>query len=159
MDQQLILLLRQHAWAPAAILVMLWFYRALSDDSKFPLSWPVKWSKWKPVVIIALGQAICVTKAIAIDHTMWYVAAEHGVIIAFMALGGVHILKIWWPVEGSEPKWLRYFVLVFGKVAELVPVVVTNVVPDDVPTKPRGMMLDDEGLPTKELPPPPPSKK
>lgn len=148
---QLILLAKAHAWAPLSILVMLWFYRALADDSKFPLSWPAKWAKWKPVVLIALGQAICVTKAITVSHLAWYVAVEHGVIISFMALGGVHILRLWWP-EGQEPTWLKYLVLAFGKVVELVPVVVNNV-PDAAPSKPKAMMLDEEGLPTKEVPP------
>lgn len=118
-------LLKTHAWAPLSILVMLWIYRALSDDSKFPITWPAGWGKWKPLVIITLGQAICVVKAITVSHVMWYIAVEHGAIISFMALGGVHILKNFWPVEGTEPKWLRYFVLVFSKVVAVAEMTVT----------------------------------
>ena len=155
---QFIQLAHQHAWAPLSILVMLWIYRALADDSKFPITWPEKWRKYKPLVLITFGQAICVVKAISFDHTMWYVAVTNGIIISFMALGGVHLLRLWWPVEGSEPAWLRALVLVFGKVVDIVPVVVTNIEPQPT-TLNKSMMLDEEGLPTKEPPPPPEKKK
>jgi hypothetical protein len=118
-------LVHTHAWAPIAIIIMLWLYRMLGDDSKFPITWPAGWAKWKPMVIIVLGQAICVVKAISVDHIKWFVAIEHGGALAFMALGGVHILQNWWPVPGTEPKWLRFLMLIGSRVIAVAEVSVT----------------------------------
>lgn len=145
-------LFKQHAWAPLSILVMLWLYRALASDSSFPVSIP---AKWKPLAIISLGQIIAVTKAIAISHVVWYVAVSNGLIIGFMALGGVHMLKLWWPVEGSEPKWLKVLVLVFDDLTKIAPAVIVQA----TDSKPRAMMFDDEGMPTIEVPLEPVTKK
>lgn len=113
-------LLRSHSWALVSITIMLWIYRALQSDSKFPIDWPANWKKWKPVVIIILGQIVCVTKAIAVDHVRWFIAVKDGVVVSFIALGSIHVLRLWWPNPGDEPAWLQKLVLVFNKVAPVV---------------------------------------
>lgn len=128
-------LLKSHEWVPLTLIVMLWLYRALANDSKFPINWPAGWAKWKPAFVIVLGQAICVLKSISYDHTRWYIAIWHGLIISLVALGAIHVLRNIWPNDGDEPKWLRVLVLVFDKVA---PILVTTAVaeekkPDDEP--------------------------
>lgn len=136
--EQFVALAKQHAWAPLTILVLLWLYRALSDDSRFPITWPTNLAKWKPVVIIGLGQVICIVKAIFISHVLWYVAISNGFIIGFMALGGVHVLKTIWP-NGNEPKWVHWIVLVLGQAVTVATV------------KPVEIKVDSDGLPEEDL--------
>ncbi len=135
---QFLALAHQHAWAPLTILGLLWLYRVLAPDSKFWLTVPPAYARWKTLVVIGLGQLICVLKAIFVSHVIWYVAVSNGFIIGFMALGGVHVLKTIWP-DGSEPKWIRWIVLVFGQVVAVATV-----------TKAIDIKVDAEGLPEAE---------
>lgn len=115
-------LYRDHKWAAIAVIVIGYLVRLFSSDTKFPVTVP---DRWKPVLVIVLGQAYACAQMIS-NGTKWQSAVLQGIFIAFTAMGLFDIItKAIWN-NRPEPRWMQMLALVEKNVEA---VVVTEIKP------------------------------
>jgi len=95
-------------WVPVAVASIAWLTSLTSDWSRFPLEVP---DRWKPVVVMVLGQVYAVLLAI-LAGVPWKEAAWQGVVTSVATMGTFDLLSkaVW----GDDPPpwaraWLRLF--------------------------------------------------
>lgn len=101
MEQILALITGRH-WLALAVLVIAYLVRITASDSKFPVTIP---DRWKPVVVLTLGQVYAALIAIQ-GGTAWKVAAFHGFMTALVTMGLFDVVaKALF--NGREPAWFK----------------------------------------------------
>lgn len=103
-----------HQWIPLAILVVGWLTSMFSDVSNFPVNIP---DRWKPVVVIVLGQAYAVLEAIQ-GGSAWKTAVTHGLVVSFTTMGLFDLL-VKAVFNGNIPSWLQVVSLFNPKLVSL----------------------------------------
>jgi hypothetical protein len=92
-----------HQWMPLAILIIGYLVTLTSDVSKFPVTVP---ARWKPVIVLVLGQAYAVLQNIN-GGEKWQSAVYHGLLTSFATMG-LFDLVINGIFNGNLPKWLAW---------------------------------------------------
>ena len=100
-------------WMPLAILLIGYLVRLTSSASTFPVNIP---ARWRPLVVLALGQLYAVLVAVS-GGLSWGAAALHGFEVAVWTMGlfDVVVNAI---CGGNEPAWLA---VLLGIVQQEVP--------------------------------------
>ena len=97
-----------HRWLGLAIVIIGWLTRIVSSDSAFPVTIP---TRWKPVLVIILGQAYGALTLI-LGGASWQSAVIDGLMVAFCTMG-LFDLVIKAIFNGNEPRWIKILALVF----------------------------------------------
>lgn len=100
-----------HKWLPLAVVVIGWLSSLTSDWSRFPVNIP---DRWRPVVVIVLGQVYAGLSAVA-GGTPWRQALLDGFIVSFTTMG-LYDLVVKAAFGDKIPRWLSW--LSFGTSAE-----------------------------------------
>ena len=94
-------------WLPLAMVLISYATAAMSDTSKLPISIP---DRWKPVLILGLGQVYSVLQA-ETDGVPWQKAVWNGVVASFGAMGLFAVaFKAIYP--NGAPSWLSWIAFI-----------------------------------------------
>jgi len=96
-----------HKWLPLAMVVISYLTAATSDTSKLPISIP---DRWKPVLIVGLGQIYAVLAA-ETDGVPWQKAVWDGIVASFGAMG-LFAIVFKAVFQGKVPSWLSFIAFI-----------------------------------------------
>lgn len=101
-----------HKWLPLAVLLIGYLTTLMSDTSKFPINIP---DRWKPVLVVGLGQVYAVLTAASGGDT-WSHAVWSGAVAAFGTMGLFDLL-VRAIFNGNLPKWLAWLAVIDSNLA------------------------------------------
>jgi len=96
-----------HKWLPLAMLVISYLTATMGDTSKLPISIP---DRWKPVLIIGLGQVYAVLQA-ETDGVPPAKAVWNGIVASFGAMG-LFAIAFKAIFQGKVPNWLSWIAFI-----------------------------------------------
>lgn len=97
----------QQKWTALAALIISWLVRLMSNDTKLPIAVP---DRWKPVVVLALGQVYGVLQSV-LSGKRWPEAVVQGLVAsgAAFTLYAAVVKSIW---GDDAPPWAKALALV-----------------------------------------------